>query len=126
MALSRRSFLALLAAIPLAPLGEWPSWSSVRPVFQHLTQHRLPTLNQTMIRAAFGRPEWPDVVIGTVLYGPADPPDLMVVKWVNFRNSIVAYLREQHRASAAAVQQVDDLLSPYCVDVPAQQLWAQR
>jgi hypothetical protein len=125
--MNRRSFLALVAAIPFAsaaaPLPVWtpatraPVWSDLRK-FQPANQQLV-----TVYQVTFTRPEWPDRLWGQLVMADhqvaAAVVALLPLKFQNLRASFGTVAHEQGKDSPAFRAQLHALLDPYCAGVLA-------
>jgi hypothetical protein len=122
--MNRRSFLALLAAVPIGmPLLAVPFRSPVptKPLWSRLSKDRLSYVDATRYQAVFMRPEWPTMIGGDTIITTAEEAvdDRLPAKFQHLRESLWTHAQEKGLASAAFRQQLDDLLGPYCVGVLA-------
>lgn len=118
--MTRRSCLALLAAVPFAavpvarPIGS-PVWSRL---WKTWPDHQF----VTTYHVALSRPEWPARLYGNVIVTEAEMqrstgPALIPVKFQHLRDALQQYATDRGYDSAAFRDQLHGLLDPYCVGV---------
>lgn len=120
MTTDRRTFLMMLAAVPLAARPVLPERRlQLKQPWSLVTRQHVPDERATVYAASFMRPEWGQQgLCGDVVMFDDDvstrPVDELRGKFQNLYHSIVEYARESGMYSADFQAQIDAALLPFC------------